>query len=200
MTHPTAPPSPNPPGETLALYGGSFNPPHIAHVLAVSYCLSVLPVDRVWVCPAYHHALGKSLIDLPTRMDPCRLACAPFGDRVLVSDIEQQAQSGGRTIRTVEYLLAQDPTRTIYLILGADILGELHRWLDVERLWSLTKPIILGRSGCPHNDDPRVWGITLPSVSSSALRPWLASAQWDRCAPLLPAAVLNAIRDRHIYI
>lgn len=183
----------------IALYGGSFNPPHVGHVLAATYCASVLPVDEVWVCPAYQHALGKSLTSFEDRMAMCARAFAPLGERVVVSDVEAQVNGGGRTIRTVEHILARRPGLTIYLILGADILGELERWLEVPKLWSLTKPVVLGRAGSPYNEDPRVWPITLPSVSSTALRDLLREGRVDAYAPLIPRAVLEHIARSGLY-
>jgi nicotinic acid mononucleotide adenylyltransferase len=168
-------------------------------VLAATYCLSVLPIDRLWVCPAYQHALGKSLTSFKDRVALCERAFAPLGARAWVSDVEAHANGGGRTIRLVEYILRHLPNLTIYLILGADILGELDRWLEVPRLWSLTRPIVLARAGSPYNDDPRVWPITLPSVSSSALRALFAEGHADACAPLIPRAVMAEISARGLY-
>ena len=47
----------------VAVFGGSFNPPHVAHLLAAVYALSTAPIDEVLVVPVYRHPFSKSLID-----------------------------------------------------------------------------------------------------------------------------------------
>ena len=73
----------------VALFGGSFNPPHMGHVLAVAYVLGVGLVDRVLVVPVFEHALGKQLVPFQHRLEMARRA---FGwlPRVEVSTIEEQ--------------------------------------------------------------------------------------------------------------
>ena len=47
--------------ENVAIFGGSFNPPHVAHVLAAAYALSSAPIDQVLVVPVYQHPFAKEL-------------------------------------------------------------------------------------------------------------------------------------------
>ena len=58
----------------VALFGGSFNPPHVGHVLAVTYALSVGLVERVLVVPVFEHALGKRLAPFEHRVEMSRRA------------------------------------------------------------------------------------------------------------------------------
>jgi nicotinate-nucleotide adenylyltransferase len=47
---------------TVGLYGGSFNPPHVAHQLVALYVLETQPIDELWFVPTYHHPFGKALV------------------------------------------------------------------------------------------------------------------------------------------
>ncbi len=72
---------------TVVVYGGSFNPPHVAHVLAVAYVLSTMELERVYVVPVYDHVFDKDLAPFEQRIALCRAA---FGwlPQVQVSDVE----------------------------------------------------------------------------------------------------------------
>src|SRR5579872_1448859 len=56
---------------TVAVFGGSFNPPHVAHVLACALLLSVQQVDRVLVVPTFRHPFAKSLAAFEERLRMC---------------------------------------------------------------------------------------------------------------------------------
>src|SRR5204862_8276407 len=73
----------------VALFGGSFNPPHIAHQLAALYVLETAPVDELWFVPAYEHAFGKPLAAFDDRLAMCKLTAAALGARARVSDVER---------------------------------------------------------------------------------------------------------------
>ena len=63
----------------VAIYGGSFDPPHIGHVLAVAWALSTAEVDEAWIIPTWEHAFDKAHeASFDERMAMCRLAFAPF--------------------------------------------------------------------------------------------------------------------------
>ncbi len=47
----------------VALFGGSFNPPHVAHQMVALYVLETQPVDELWFVPTYAHPFGKALVD-----------------------------------------------------------------------------------------------------------------------------------------
>src|SRR5687767_3051770 len=105
---------------TVALFGGSFNPPHIGHVLAVTYVLSVGRVDRVVVVPVFDHALGKRLEPFEHRLEMARRAF-DWLPQVDVSDIEERLGTPSRTLRTVLALESAHPEWDLRLLVGSDI-------------------------------------------------------------------------------
>jgi len=63
----------------VAIYGGSFNPPHVAHQLAALYVLETQPVDELWFVPCFKHPFEKALESFEDRLEMCRRAAAPLG-------------------------------------------------------------------------------------------------------------------------
>ncbi|HEX9294516.1 MAG TPA: nicotinate (nicotinamide) nucleotide adenylyltransferase, partial [Polyangiaceae bacterium] len=71
------------------LFGGSFNPPHVAHVLAVAYVLATQDADRVIVIPCYRHPFRKDLAPFEHRFAMCELAMG-WLPRTSISAVEQE--------------------------------------------------------------------------------------------------------------
>jgi nicotinate-nucleotide adenylyltransferase len=191
------------PGPHIALFGGSFNPPHLAHVFDVAWALSCgasragRPVDAVWVAPTFSHAFGKGLASFEHRLEMVRRAMEPFAGRVVVSTIERDLGGESRTIRVVDAMLEEDPTRQISLVVGADILQEIDRWLESERLLRTVELVVLGRRG--YEEEGSVPGLEMPEMSSTQIRSWLSAGAYSRCAPFVPSAVLEYIRCHGLY-
>jgi nicotinate-nucleotide adenylyltransferase len=178
----------------IAVFGGSFNPPHVAHQLAALYVLETQPVDELLVVPTWRHAFDKALAPFADRLEMCRLAMVPLGPRVQVSSIEEElGGQSSRTIVTLEALAARRPDATFRLIIGADILPEREkwwRWSDIERL---APPIVIGRAGHPGGEET----IELPPVSSTEIRARLADGR--PVSALVPRAVLSYVTGRGLY-
>ena len=85
----------------VAIFGGSFDPPHVGHVLAVAYARATGGFDRVLVVPTYAHSFEKTLSPFAARVDMTSLAMKdlPFAE---VSTVEASLPSPSRTIRTLE--------------------------------------------------------------------------------------------------
>src|SRR4051812_6330106 len=104
----------------IALFGGSFNPPHVAHQLACAYVLATARphVDELWMVPTFKHPFDKQLAPYADRVAMCELAARPF-DRVTVSRIEEELGGDSFTLRTVEELKRRHPRDQFALVIGA---------------------------------------------------------------------------------
>jgi nicotinate-nucleotide adenylyltransferase len=179
----------------LAVFGGSFDPPHIGHVLLASYALSVSPVERVLVAPVFRHPFGKAPCAFEHRMEMCKLAFRLL-PQVEVSDLERELGGTGYTVDLLEAIHKRHPHARLRLLVGADILPELDRWHHIARVRELAPLLVAGRSGFAHPDvDPDA--PTLPEVSSTAIREALARAHDVRSR--VPQAVLAYIEREGLY-
>ena len=187
--------SPVSPGRRrVGFFGGSFDPPHVGHVLAVAYVLAVHPVDEVLVVPVFAHPFAKRTAAFAERMEMCRRA---FGwlPGVTVSDVEARLGGESLTLRTLEALVAEQPDLDLRLIIGSDVVGDLPKWHRFDRIAEIAPPLVLARAGVAGDHGAEV----LPRVSSTEVREALASGDHERIAPLVPRAVLEHIQARRLY-
>ena len=88
----------------IALFGGSFNPPHVAHQMGALYVLETQPVDQLWIAPTFVHPFEhkRGLISFEHRVAMCKLMAEPLGPRVIVTKIEEEMaqRPGFRASRT----------------------------------------------------------------------------------------------------
>jgi nicotinate-nucleotide adenylyltransferase len=187
-------------GDVVALFGGSFNPPHVGHVLAITYALSAGLVDRVLVVPVFEHALGKRLEAFPHRLEMSRRA---FGwlPNVEVSSLEERLGAPSRTLRTLLALEAEHPEWRLRLLVGSDINREIEKWHAFDEIARRAPPLVLPRAGSGLPDG----GLALlPEVSSTAVRQLLERAARGEAvdaelAALVPKAVRNYIAEQGLY-
>lgn len=185
----------------VALFGGSFNPPHVAHQLVALYVLETCDVDELWFVPTYLHPFAKPLVAYDDRVAMCELACAALGPRAKVSRAEEAlAQRPGfaasRTLDLVD-MLTQSGDRSFRLVIGSDILAETAAWYRWDELAARTQPIVIGRTGAatPGSADP---GVVMPDISATQIREMLAAGD-SRVAALLPREVLRYIAAHGLY-
>ncbi len=183
----------------VAVYGGSFDPPHVAHALAVAYLLVAGRFERVVAVPVFSHAFDKALAPFDDRVRMCELALG-FTPRAEVSRVEERLEPPSYTLHTVERLAREHPDWRLELVVGSDVLGETHRWHQFSRLVDLAPLHVLGRRGFPHPEAPPA---VLPEVSSTRVRALLASPPSPEVerelGALVPGAVLDHVRTRRLY-
>ncbi len=182
-------------GRDVAVFGGSFNPPHIAHLLAVSVVLATHAIDELIVIPTFQHPFAKALAPFEDRVKMCELALG-WLPKVTVSRVEETLGGESRTLRTLEHVHAENPSWRLRLVMGADILLEAHKWFGFDRIVKLAPPIVLGRAGIEVAGAPLA---ILPAISSTDIRAKVATGAWDDLTAILPRAVLAHIRERRLY-
>ena len=181
----------------VALLGGSFNPPHVAHVMAAWWVLVTEDVDEVWLLPTYRHAFGKELAPFVERVRMCRLAVKGLS-RVKVSTVEKDLARDphvGRTVRVLEHLRAHHPRTRFALVVGTDILRDVakwYRWADIQKLADV---IVVGREGYPTGARPGA--PLLPRISSTEVRERLAHG--DDVRGLVGKAVEEYAEKKGLY-
>jgi nicotinate-nucleotide adenylyltransferase len=181
----------------VALFGGSFDPPHVGHVLAAAYARG-RGFERVLVVPVDNHAFGKQLAPFAHRLAMARLAFAPVAGAE-VSAIESELAAPNFTLETVKALTARHPDWQLRLLIGSDVLRDTPNWNRFEEIRALAPPFVVDRAGVDG-----VEGALLPAVSSTAVRDALSRRERDERARAwlserIPSAVLDYIDREKLY-
>jgi nicotinate-nucleotide adenylyltransferase len=178
----------------VALLGGSFNPPHVAHLMAAYWVLETQGVSEVWLLPSYRHPFGKPLAPWEDRVRMCELAARAIrGVQVCTAEADLADDPlVGKTARTLEHLAAKHPDRRFALVIGADVLPETSKWYRWDQVRDLARIVVVGRQGHPGAPGP-----ALPDVSSTEIRARIARG--EDVSGLVPLKVLAYIAARGLY-
>jgi len=170
----------------IALFGGSFDPPHLGHLLAAAYVLATERIDELWFVPVHEHPLGKRMAaPFEHRVRLCELALRDLGPRVRVSRLEQELGGEGRTVDLLEHLHRTRPQDRWALVMGSDLLAERPQWRRFDRIAELSRIIQIPRAGYSGE-------AILPEVSSTQVRALLSAGA--NASALVPRTVLDEIR------
>jgi nicotinate-nucleotide adenylyltransferase len=134
----------------LGILGGTFNPPHLAHLVCAQEAHRELGLDRVMFIPAAipPHKPVEAEPGPEHRLELCRLAIRG-DDRFVVSDLELRRPGPSYTVDTLKALSSQSPTDELFLILGGDIAAGLPQWREPEQVLELATVAIAKRRGTP---------------------------------------------------
>jgi nicotinate-nucleotide adenylyltransferase len=177
----------------LGVYGGSFDPPHIAHALAVNVALGMHGLERVLIVPTYAHAFNKQLSSFDDRLHMCELAFQHLRP-IEICPIERELPTPSLTLHTLQALAKRHPDAQLRLLVGADIVTETHAWHDFAAVERLAPLLVIERQGFPPYDPAQP---ALPPVSSSEIRRRLRAGESTR--GWLSPSVEQYIRERGLY-
>lgn len=129
----------------IALYGGSFDPPHSGHKSVIEEALKVLPIDKLLVVPTFLNPFkNQSHFSVNKRFKLVQEMFAPF-ESVEISDYEMASQRAVTTAETLKYF--QKEYEVPYVIIGADNLEKLDQWSEFDYLNGQVTWVIATRSG-----------------------------------------------------
>lgn len=194
----------------VGILGGTFNPPHVGHLICGAEAYVQLGLDRVIVIPT-RIPPHKPVEDEPGpehRLELCRVA-VQGDDRFEVSDLEYRRGGVSYTVDTLEELHAQTPESELFLIVGGDMAAGLTSWHEPERVLSLATLAVARRRGTSRYavDDAlnalkggeRAMFFRMPriAISSTMLRNRVRSGQSIRY--YVPDAVAAYVKRHHLY-
>lgn len=196
--------------ERIALFGGTFAPPHLGHVHAARTLLDEIDIDRLIIMPtAIPPHKTKAGGDTPElRLEMCRAA---FGNLPKTEISSYEIEKGGvsYTVRTLEHLRTDE--NQIYLLCGSDMFLTLDTWFQAERIFELASIVCVPRYDENFDKlmekkkayeerfsaDIRVIGADPFIASSTEIREKIADE--SDLTKLLPERVIEVIRREKLY-
>jgi nicotinate-nucleotide adenylyltransferase len=194
----------------LGILGGTFNPPHLAHLVCAQEAHRELGLDRVLLIPAAipPHKPVEQEPGPEHRLQMCRLAVGD-DERFEVSDVELQREGPSYTVDTLALLSHRAPTDELVLILGGDIAAGLPSWHEPERVLELATVAIAKRRGTARDqverglaslrggDRARFFAMPRIGISSTMVRRRVRARQPIRY--FVPDQVLDYIEREGLY-
>ncbi len=131
----------------LGLYGGTFDPIHLGHLILAEACREACGLDRVWfvVAGAPPHKPGGRT-DVGHRLEMARLAVA--GNPAFeVSEIETRRPGPHYSVETLEAVARERPEDELFFLIGADSLVDLPHWREPGKILRLATLVVANRPG-----------------------------------------------------
>ena len=187
----------------LGIYGGSFDPVHLGHLLVAQAAMEELRLDRLFFVPAAQSPFKplNQPASGPLRLRLLRLALA--GQSHYEVD-DQEVRRGGisYTVDTLRGYATRFPGASLFYLIGADNAAKLNEWREPAVLAQLAEFVVVPRPGGATAAFPAPFrgrllkGFPL-AISSSEIRARVKAGL--PLEPLVPAAVADAIRQAGIY-
>jgi len=153
----------------IAIFGGSFDPPHIGHEEIIQKALEKLDIDVLFVIPTYLNPFKKRFFaPADLRYKWVKKLLLPY-TKAKVLDYELRQNRPVPTIETVQYLKRKYQPDKIYLIIGADNLSSLTQWRDYEKLKEMVEFVVATRDKRPIPGKLQRLGVNV-DISSTRLR------------------------------
>lgn len=129
----------------IGVFGGTFNPPHKAHLRLAETAAEAAGLDRVLVIPAFvpPHKAVQQLLSVEDRMELCRLTFC--GEKFEVSDLEIRREGKSYTVETLESLRMLYPGDELFLIIGSDMLLSFDKWYRYEDILRMASLCVMTR-------------------------------------------------------
>jgi nicotinate-nucleotide adenylyltransferase len=191
-------------GERLGIFGGTFDPPHVGHLVTAVNIRHELSLDRVLLVVADHPWQKVGTRDISSAEDRFAMVEAAVGDveGLEASRIELDRGGMSYTADTLSELLAGDPSLDLYVILGSDAAVGLPGWERAEEVRALSTIVVVERPGSGEGQPPAGWSwvrVEVPrlEVSSTDLRARVVDGR--PLDYLLSPAVIETIEHRGLY-
>ncbi|MBS1849057.1 MAG: nicotinate (nicotinamide) nucleotide adenylyltransferase [Actinobacteria bacterium] len=195
--------------ERIGIFGGTFDPPHIEHLLAAAEARSQLGLDRVLLVVANRpwQKIGTRVVtEAAIRLEMVEAAVESVRG-LQAGDLEIRRGGASYTVDTLVELRRSHPDAELFVIVGADVEALIHTWQDAERVRSLATLVVVtrgGQGGSAGPEDARgswrsIQRIEIPrlDVSGTELRERVAAGR--NVDVLCPPGVVDVIEGRGLY-
>ncbi len=194
----------------IALYGGSFDPPHLGHVMTIAAVLNSGMVDEVWLVPTGKHRDKNHQASPDHRKEMISIVLATmFGSKVPVYLKTLQIDKPwitSTTLDLLERMNVEHPDHEFNFVVGSDLVKDIPSWANAEKLTKQTKFLVVQRLQQEISDDELpeyafkvpTKGIALTNISSSLVRGMIQNKQ--SLEGVVPPAVISHIIRNDLYV
>ncbi len=165
----------------VGIFGGTFDPIHVGHLVLAEQCREQCGLDEVWFIPAAQppHKAAVAISPAKERCEMIEFAIAG-NSRFRLSTVELTRKGPSFTFATLEVLSSDHPGHDFVLLIGADSLRDLHLWREPKRILELATVAAVNRGDRPFPDcselravcgglaDSRVQCLSMPAIDLSA--------------------------------
>jgi nicotinate-nucleotide adenylyltransferase len=194
-----------PTSKRIGIFGGTFDPIHLGHLIVARQAAEKLGLDQVVFIPAGQppHKGGEKLSPARERYQMVRLAVR--GDGLFrVSDIEIRSKNSSYTVNTLKALKSKYKTAGLFLLLGLDQAALLSTWKEPQKLFELATVCVLSRPGFSRKEVKPRWGkmirflpVSQIDISATGIRDRARRSQSIRY--LVPESVARHIKNKKLY-
>jgi nicotinate-nucleotide adenylyltransferase len=193
----------------LGLFGGTFDPVHLGHLILAEQCRESCGLDRLWFVVAGeppHKPGGRTAA--AHRLEMARIAVAGHA-KFTVSEIETRRPGPHYSVETLESVCRDSPGEELFFLIGADSLAELVSWREPARIAQLATIVVVNRPGIEEIAPESLpdfgpgahplYSVTIPpiGIASTDLRRRLAEGRSIRY--LVPRGVEAYIEANGLY-
>lgn len=190
--------------QRIGIYGGSFDPVHIGHLLVAQAAFEELGLDRLGFVPAAQSPFKQASAPTPGPVRAQLLRLALAGKPRCEVDVQELQRTGvSYTVDTLRAYAQRFPKAKLFYLIGADNVAALPQWREPEELARMAEFAVIPRPGEASLPLPAPFrGLTLRGwplgVSSSEIRARIKAGK--AVAHLVPAAVAEAITNNQLYL
>ena len=197
----------------LGIYGGTFDPIHYGHLVLAEQCREQCQLDEVWFVPAAHppHKLDATISSAKARCEMIEFAIAGH-PHFKLSRMELERTGPSFTVTTLEQLRAEDESRELFLLIGADSLHDLPHWREPQRIFEMATVVTVNRGDRSLPDRSllerqlgpaeaaRLRFVQMPGIDISASDIRQRSIEGRSIRYLVPRAVEAYIAHNRLYL
>lgn len=186
--------------EKVGILGGTFNPPHIGHLMIADQVRDQLDLEKIWFLPSANppHAKGKTTIEAEHRVEMVKRAIK--GNDLFEIQLAE-IQRGGKsyTVDTIKQLTEDYPEFDFYFIIGGDMVEDLPNWYKIDELMEKIQFVAVNRPGYSiESPYPVIW-VDTPEVKISSTTIREKQEQGCSIRYLVPERVKQYIEEKGLY-
>jgi nicotinate-nucleotide adenylyltransferase len=183
----------------IGILGGTFDPPHMGHLIIAEEVLRALNLDQIWFIPTFEPPhKHDAYVQVDHRIDMLKLAIEG-NNEFLLNTIEIDRAGKSYTIDTIIGLKEAHPEAEFYFIIGADMVEYLPNWYKIDELIKLVKFVGVKRNGYSVDSSYPIKKVEIPmiDISSTLIRERLQAKKSIKY--LVPESVYHYIKENGLY-